>query len=523
MLFLVPIAILLLTAVLMIVLRVWRPDFGFHWLVATGGAFAAWLMVLFSYTMLPDSVLVLAWGPQTSYMNSIIISLDQISWPFAAALGTLLLGTLLSDVVRAYDLSWSIWASSLLVVGIGLVGIFSANLLTFILIWMAYDLVVILILLFQLEEERLRRRSVQVFFIHLMGTLCLLLAGVISASDNNSVFLEQASPMAALLIVFAAGFRFGALPIDSRLQEAPDSRRSFGTVRSLVSMGIVSSLLVRVAGAVDNVSQAGYLGSLVFSLAGLIALIYGFAWFFSKSELEGRQAWIMSFGMLIIASTMRGELNSSLSWALAAILSGGLLFLASVRSRVSRWIVMLGLIGLSTLPFTAAWSGLGLFSAPFHISLFLYGISISLLIAGFARHANNALPEPDGLERWIRVVYPIGLIVLPLIQLGLGGLYRAELGEVPLSGWIASLLILVIAGLIFYWQIRGGTIPRRVVGGVNTFLGLNWLRSFFVSAFHLLARLLKFVSSVLEGEGGVLWVLLSIVLFLAVLLITLGS
>lgn len=520
---LLSITILLLAAIIMGILRAWRPGFGYHWLIAVGGAFAAWLMVLFSYTTIPDNLLVFAWGPQTVYSNSIIISLDRISWPFTAALGTLLIATILSDVVRAYQISWSNWASSLIIIAIGLVGILSGNLLTFILVWMAYDLIVLVILLLQLDVERLRRRTVRVFFIHLLGTLCLLIAGVISASDNSSLLFEQASPMAVLFTVLAAGFRFGALPVDSQLQEDPYNRRSFGTVRSLTSMGIVSVLLVRLSGALDNVNLVGYLWPTLLILVGLTALIYSISWLFAKEELGGRQAWIMGFGMLIIASTLRAETGASLSWGVAAIFTGGLIFLASVRKKITMWIALLGVIGISTLPFTAAWPGIALFSSPFSISLVFYFISVPLLIAGYMRHAMRLIPEPSGLERWIRVIYPIGLIVLPVTQLGIGWLYRPDINEIALTSWIVNLLILVSAVLVFFLQQRGGTIPGAWVGRLNSILGFEWLRSIVVSFFKGLTRLVQFGSNILEGEGGVLWVLLAIVLFLAILLITLGS
>ena len=520
---LLSITILILAVMLMVILRAWRPGFGYHWLIAVGGAFAAWLMVLFSYTTIPDKLLVFAWGPQTAYSNSIIISLDQISWPFTAALGTLLIATILSDVVRAYQISWSNWASSLLIIAIGLVGILSGNLLTFILVWMAYDLIVLVILLLQLDAERLRIRTVRVFFVHLLGTLCLLIAGVISASDDSSLLFEQASPMAVLFVVLAAGFRFGALPVDSQLQEDLYNRRSFGTVRSLTSMVIVSVLLVRVANALENVNLVGYLWSTLSILVGLTALLFSFSWLFAKDELEGRQAWIMGFGMLVIASTLRAETNASLSWGVAAVFTGGLIFLASVRKKYSMWIALLGVIGISTLPFTASWPGVALFSSPFSISQIFYFISIVLLIAGYARHATRLIPEPGGLERWIQVIYPIGLIVLPITQLGIGWLYRPEIREIALTGWIVNFIILGSAVLVFFWRQRGGTIPGGWVGGLNSFLGFNWLRSIQVSVFNLLTRLVKYSSSILEGEGGVLWVLLSIVLFLAILLITRGN
>jgi hypothetical protein len=43
------------------------------------------------------------------------------------------------------------------------------------------------------------------------------------------------------------------------------------------------------------------------------------------------------------------------------------------------------------------------------------------------------------------------------------------------------------------------------------------------SAFNQLTRILNFSSNVLEGEGGILWVMLSIVLFLAIILFRLRS
>ena len=145
-----------------------------------------------------------------------------------------------------------------------------------------------------------------------------------------------------------------------------------------------------------------------------------------------------------------------------------------------------------------------------------------LIIAGYARHAVRVIPEPSGLERWIRLIYPLGLIMLPITQMGIGWLYRPVIGDIPIASWIISFLIIVFAVLGFFWQRRGGTIPAAVVRAVNSLLNFNWLRSFFILAFEQLTKLLNFSSSILEGEGGILWVMLSIVLFLAILLIRLG-
>lgn len=520
---LISITLLVLAAFGMLVLRLLRPSFGYHWLIAAGGVFAAWLMILFSKTSIPDSLQLISWGPKTTYPNSIIMIVDRISWPFAVALATLLLATVLSDVIRAYEINWSNWASSLVVIAIGLVGIFSGNLLTFIIIWTAFDFVVLLILLLQLESEIFRRRAVWVFFIYLLGTTCLLIAGVISVSDNNSLLLKQVSPRAIIFVVLAAGFRFGALPLGSQMLEDQTSRRSFGTIRTLASMAIVIVFLVRVAPALENVELPGYLWLGLFSLAGLIALLYSIAWLFAKDDLEGRQAWIVGLGFVIIASTLRSEVNASLSWGLAAIFSGGLIFLASVREKSSMWITLIGLAGICTLPFTPTWAGLALFAAPFNISLILYLLAIIFTLWGFARLAAQLKPGPSGLERWIKVVYPIGLLLLPLTHIGLGWIYKPEIGDVPLLGWIMGPLICVLAALGFIWQRRGGMVPQDKVRVTSSMLNFKWLKPILAPILIQLTRFINFVSSIFEGEGGFLWVMLSIVLFLAILLFSIGS
>lgn len=522
MLILLSILILLLAALLMAVLRVWRPSFGYHWLVALSGAFPAWLMVLLTYRQVPSEAQIFSWGPKTAYPNSIVISIDNISWPFAVAIATLLLATLLSDVVRAYELRWSNWASSLLIIAVSMVGIFSGNLLTYVLIWSAYDLIIMVIMLLQLDSEKLRRRTVQVFFIHLLGTMSLLFAGVVLASENSAVLLEQASPRAILFILLAAGLRFGALPIDSQLQEDPNNRRSFGTIRSLASMAIVSVLLVRVASVSENVDFSGNLWPVLFALFGLMAVLISLAWLSAKDELEGRQAWIMVFGLLVIASTLRAEYRASLSWGLAAIFTGGLIFLASVRVKFSMWIALLGALTISTLPFTPTWSGLSLFSGSFSFSLLFYVIAIGVLITGYVRHASQRIPEPSGIERWIRVIYPIGLLMLPITQIGVGLLDRIDMSEIKFINWIASLLIILIAVLGFFWQRRGGVIPKSLVVGINSFLGFHWLRSLLVYGFNQITRFLVFATGIFEGEGGILWVILSIVIILSIMLIRQG-
>ncbi|MEE9188502.1 MAG: hypothetical protein V3U36_03965, partial [Anaerolineales bacterium] len=235
----ISILLLVITSLVMLILRLSRPSFGYHWLIAAGGALVTWIVVLLLGMTLPVSVQLISWGPRTAYPNSFIMIADKVSWPFAVGLGTLILAALLTDVVRAYEMDWSNWASSLVVTALGLIGVFSGNLLTFILAWTAFDIIGLVILLPQLQSGKSRRRAVWVFFSRLLGSTCLLIAGVISVNDNGSFLLERVSPVAITFVVLAAGLRLGSVIVDSPLIENPTSRRSYGTVLSLVSATIV--------------------------------------------------------------------------------------------------------------------------------------------------------------------------------------------------------------------------------------------------------------------------------------------
>jgi hypothetical protein len=51
----ISITLLVVTALIMLVLRVMRPGFGYHWLIAVSGAFVAWITLLLAGADLPTS------------------------------------------------------------------------------------------------------------------------------------------------------------------------------------------------------------------------------------------------------------------------------------------------------------------------------------------------------------------------------------------------------------------------------------------------------------------------------------
>lgn len=517
------ITLLILAAAVMLVIRVFRPRFGYYWLIAAGGGLISWGMVFGLGLMLPIELELNTWNLAGFTSHTILLLIDRISWPFGVGVVTILFGAILTDVVRAVEIEWSNWASSLLMTSLGLIAIFAANLLTFVLIWTAVDIIGFVLLVMQENRSGARRRLVIRLLAQLLGTTCLLLAGLISPANAAESSLRVTSSAAIPLIVITAILRLGSVPESTPVIEKPEHRRSFGTVMRLLYSGMISLFLVRTTLGWSQVIISAPMWLLIIGLLAAVALLSGVSWLLSGNELEGRQSFLTAMLAIVIFSVLRSQSEAGMAWGLAVMFSGGLLFLASVRTKFSMWLTLIGVLGLSALPYTPAWNSLQIFSAPLRFSFVFFFTAMVLLIWGYFRHASVEVPYPDGIERWIKVVYPIGLFILPVSHFILGLMMRPDIKEVPVSGWVLGIVVLLLSILGFYWQKRGGKFPGLVGRSIQRIITLDWLFTLTRILFSLMERLINFITHVLEGEGGFLWVLLWIVLFLAVLLINIGT
>jgi hypothetical protein len=146
-----------------------------------------------------------------------------------------------------------------------------------------------------------------------------------------------------------------------------------------------------------------------------------------------------------------------------------------------------------------------------------------MLLAGYMRQALKEGRKITEAERWIRVVYPWGLALLPLAYLIVGdwGYVSLQLTDGSLLMFMASITTLLLTAGIIIGLRSGYKIPNRVSSVIVSFFSMEWLRSFSWSMFQLLGRIVNLLQSVLEGEGGVLWAILLLILIL-VFLVNIG-
>ncbi len=522
MLTIIPILLLLLTASIMAAIHLVRPTFAYFWLIAVLGSFLTWLVEVFSFLRLPQSITLVTWNPESLYPSSPGLILDTISWPFALALTSLMLAVILTAVARMQPMDWRAWASSLALTAFGLLAVQAKNPLTVLMAWAALDLLELIILLFQISESSARERIVISFTARVTGIILLSGAVILASSAGKNLAFDSIPPQASILLLLASALRLGVLPLHIPFLKELPLRRGLGTTLRLIPAAASLALLARAA----NVGVSSTLSPWLLLLAALAGLYGAWNWVASDDELGGRPFWIIATASLAVAAAVRGQPDASLAWGMACLLSGGLIFLNSVHTRDMLPFSILGLIAFSALPYTLSWNGTQIYHdspvihLPAAFMVFLSGTALithGLLICGYTRHMLHPAKMPSGFERWVWVIYPFGLAVLLIISYLLGFLVRPEVQDVPWTGWGAGAAALVLAGAFWLLASREIHLPRLVTDSIRRFFSVAWLDSIIWVIYQTLQRVIDWITQILEGDGGILWAILLLALIFSLL------
>ena len=510
---LLPIVLMLLTALTLIILRIVRPDFKYPWILAVGGATLALIGIFLWHIRLPQSISLAPWQPVTFFLFSPTWLADGISWPYALSLAGLAAAVIWTSVVRAEN-DPAAWAGTLLLTALGVLAVTAENPLTLILVWSAIDLAELTTMLRSTEGEEQNQGVVIAFAARVVGTGLVLWANLVSTASGILMNFRATPSSAGIYLLIAAGLRLGVLPLHLPYRKENVLRRGFGTSLRLVSAAASLSLLARIPASALKSSLPPYL----LILAAVAALYAGWMWLRASDEILGRPFWVLGMASLSIAASLRGNPTGSIGWGVMLILGGGLLFLFSARQRSILWLPLLGLWGLSTLPFSvsaSAWQTGNQYSWLFVIPFLP---AQALLMAGFIRHAlHPGETSLESQERWTKVLYPTGLFLLAAIAILLG-LWGWE-GARNLGLWWAAIIANVLAAgftaLALPILIR--IVPASSSSQWTRIFRLEWLYNTLTTIYKLFGRIANIITSSLEGEGGLLWSLLLLALILSVL------
>jgi hypothetical protein len=158
-----------------------------------------------------------------------------------------------------------------------------------------------------------------------------------------------------------------------------------------------------------------------------------------------------------------------------------------------------------------------LYSSPLSL-VFAFGLLIhGLLLVGNFRHSAPGRDIEVVNERWVRLISPIGLAVLLITQQWVTWVPAGAPLELSRHPWWPGVSAILI-GTITWWWLRQGDVAgtiRDALKAIGGFLVVSARPLIGIPRF--IARVTAFLTTILEGEGGVLWALLLLTLLLSIL------
>ena len=518
--------VLLLGYMVILITHSNKPNTARSWVIAMTAAGLAWLASFALRLYLPSDVALLEWFPGTAFQDSLGLRLDYINWPYMVAVLTICLASLLTHTTRTGSgVNTFSWTQILITTALNLIAILAANPLTMAIAWMLTDLVELFSTLRLAQETETGSKVVNLFSIRLLSTLVLMVATAFAWRNEPFSGFEIMQPRGSLFFLIAAGLRLGVLPLNLPLLDSPELRRGVGTLARLIPAASALVLIAHLPAEllVFNQNMVG-----VIQIITLIAALYSSAmWFTRKDVYEAKPYWMVALSSFAIQSALNGQAEASRVWGLALLLSGSLLFLFDPPIRRIRYLPALGLLGIVGLPYTLAASGWdGILPQSFNYVSVIMILTHALLVLGYIRYILGADSTVTGLEKHARITFPLGLVTLiqTILILGIVG-WPGVLVTGNLWASLISLAVVII-GVLIGWRLNfrmdseslGQKIPfyrlfKTVLDFFRKVLSLSWLSDLGKKLAKSLAGLFGFFSLILEGDGGIMWSLVFIVLF----------
>ncbi len=433
-------------------LRRWtRPGRAVAWVSATLGALLGWAVALALAPAGPLRLALPSWQPAALLTTSPVLLLDSVSWPILIVLLGLNLAAALTQAVYSQGEQADAGSGLSLAAGSAIsaaavFGVLSANLPTLLLAWMLSDLLESLVWLLLAQENRHNQAIAIELLVRWAALGVAGYGGMRAAGFGEGLGFDPPAEAMRTALVLAAGLRLGVLPLRASGLSGIASSPSLGALLALASPASSLALLARLAQGGPLIEWQG----VVLMMAAAAALVGALAWL--SRPAPALYWWLSAAGGMAVSAAALGRPNAALAWGMTLLSVGGVLGLAKIGSRAARGVLLGFAFSSAALPFTPTWPAAAMAERPWQLVLPILLAAHGVLLVGIIRQGLRPTPIPPQPERWVYLIYPLGLVWVLASWWLAAWMPASRLLSVNPANWpgaLASLLALVGPGVGF--------------------------------------------------------------------------
>lgn len=490
------------------------------WLLLLAIGFGVLLILLLIPSSRINPLVYQNWFRSGNYQLSLNFRINESNWPVITALIAMHTALLLTATAKQNFRQDSFyWIVETGLAALSFMVLAAADLWTVVLTWTAMDLATILYRIFvrRITDFDSLFRS---YFFKLSGSLLLALNAAQLAGRGQSLLLENLSLTNSASLLFTAILHSGVLPLTSPRKAALDIETFLDYLAYFLPL--ISSLYLVVYLPESNLPLFMNFGLRIFFLIIIFYFIY--RWLNSEDELEGAYLLLYSFTGYVAYRFLVG-LNSGLGgWFVIMLIMVTWLRFYSHRGRSTIFFPILILIAMSGLPFTLiSYGNGGVIVSSIRLSSILLILFHIMFFSGYCRFLFQHKEKFDEMESSFQITYLAGLflpiLATTVITFRLLGSLLDELS----FGWV-GLVVLVLSIGLYYWlnkremnrdpeDLRQQSAFKRL----QVFLSFNWLFNIINYFINRIKPLVTGFSSLLEGEGAILWSIVFLALLITLL------
>ena len=443
-----------------------------------------------------------AWHWQMTNELDMYWRLDARTWSFAVIALAMLLAIALTDAARAERVpaEGNGWAGVLLAGAVAIPAVLAASPWTFGAVWAVIDIGALSADLGRLSRARHRNAAVWVAFARALTWLAAGVTAVLWLDRQHEAMLLWFGVLA--LRLWVAMLEPGVMAADR-----PPWRLAWSVV-------YLWSVLAAAGWASEQVWTQS---DVLLGILSVLALWGVWRWQRTRTPLRQVAASGVALGGIALMASVRGLPAATWAWSLLAVFPVLGLVLAPHRRRVMWLFFVLLAGGMSLLPFTPASAAVALWTPRFEGWMVLPGVVLVGSLMALVRQG-MALPFPDKpLPREKQAFCVLGMAVWT------GTFWGWRFWQVAAPVDVAVWLQWVpggaaLAAALGLWMAFRRVNLRMDYAEAKLSQGIGRLTGYiFWRGYRLVGRFLRFLSLLLEGDGGVLWALVLLVM-LAVLL-----